>query len=232
MERDRRCWRTRTTRPSRTCGTPPATWASCQPISPTGAVNESACPGCIHECGRHHEWEATVAGLTQRGGHIVCPYCESKMKKFCPCRSVSNDLRLFREWHPSNPPASQVAKSSNKRFMWLCPKGHPSYKAACRSRSSYNSGCPVCGAENHTRHPIVSVGWPDLAGEWDHKRNTRSPSEVTLGSHYRAWWVCSRNPEHSPWQVAVQSRALQGTGCPACRTRNKFRPRKFGSDGG
>jgi len=148
-------------------------------------------------------------------------------KKFCLCRSVENDPRLFRELHPS-----KVSKGSNKRFLWVCLKGHPPYEAACTSRSCYNSGCPVCGDEDRTRHPIVSVGRPDLAGEWDHKRNTKSPSEVTLGSTYKAWWVCSRQQEHSTWQALVQSRALRGTGCPACMTQNKFRPRTFGSDGG
>jgi hypothetical protein len=32
------------------------------------------CPGCIHKCGRQHEWEARIDNLTEYGGHIVCPY--------------------------------------------------------------------------------------------------------------------------------------------------------------
>jgi len=189
------------------------------------------CPGCIHGCGRHHEWEARVADLTRSGDRMVCPYCSSNNIKFCPCRSVENDPRLYREWHTSNPPASKVAKSSDTKYLWNCLKGHPAYKASCGSRCSQNSGCPVCGAENRTRHLAVSDGRPDLANEWDHERNKKAPSEVTLGSTYKAWWICSSNPEHT-WQAVVQSRTLRGTGCPACKSRNKFRPRKFGYDGG
>jgi len=188
------------------------------------------CPGCIHGCGRRHEWEASVNSLTNGGRKIVCPDCYSGHGGFCECRSVESDPRLTREWHPSNPPASQVAKSSNKRYLWVCPEGHPPYKASCFNRSSYNSGCPVCGVvkTGTTRHPVISVGRPDLAVEWDHGRNTKSPNEVTLGSNYKAHWVCSNNPEHPSWQAVVKNRALGGRGCLACRTMNRFKPRLFG----
>jgi len=191
------------------------------------------CLGCIHECGRHHEWEAKVNNLTAGGGQIVCPYCYSGYGGFCECRSVENDPRLFKEWHPRNLPARQVAKSSRKKCLWVCLEGHPPYKATCVSRSSHNTGCPVCGhiKSGTTRHPVVSVGRPDLAEEWDHKRNTKSPSEVTLGSHYKASWVCSTNPEHPSWQTRVKDRALQGTGCPACQHMNRYKPRLFGPAG-
>jgi len=156
------------------------------------------CSGCIHECGRHHEWEARIYDLTRNRGHIVCPYCYCGSGGFCQCRSVENDPRLSKEWHPSNPPASQVAKNSKKEYLWMCPEGHLPYKAACDNRCTSNTGCPVCGIEKSrtTRHPVVSVGRPDLAEEWDGERNSKLPSEVTLGSHYKAWWACSSIPEH------------------------------------
>jgi hypothetical protein len=191
------------------------------------------CPGCIHECGRQHEWEAFIYNLTRHGGHTVCPYCYCGYGGFCPCRSVENDPRLSKEWHPSNPPANQVAKSSHGKYLWLCLEGHPPYKATCANRFTHNSGCPVCGIEKArtTRHPVVSVGRPDLAEEWDLERNSKLPNEVTLGSIYKAWWVCSSNPEHPGWQARVDSRALRGSGCPACRNINRFKQRRFGSTG-
>jgi DNA-directed RNA polymerase subunit RPC12/RpoP len=77
------------------------------------------CSGCTHECGKHHAWEARIHNLTQRGGHIACPYCDSRTAGFCPCRSVKNDPRLSREWHSSNPPA----KNSNKKIHFVVSKG-------------------------------------------------------------------------------------------------------------
>jgi hypothetical protein len=188
------------------------------------------CPGCIHECGRHHEWEAQIFHLTAYGDRTVCPYCISKNNKFCPCRSVGSDPRLSKEWHHSNPPASEVAKCSGKQVFWICSEGHPPYKASCNSRCTRNTGCPACGLKK-TRHPVLSVGRPDLAKEWDRNRNSKLASEVTLGSNVKAWWVCSSNPEHPGWQTGVHNRALAGNGCPvcACQASNRFKRRQFGS---
>lgn len=184
------------------------------------------CLGCRHGCGRHHEWEASCHKLTQDGGQIVCPSCNSQGRggRFCKCQSVVADPRLTREWHPDNPsPASQVAKSCGKKFCWSCPRGHQPYKATCHNRFTSKSGCPECGRTHRVRHPTVSVGRPDLAAEWDFKLNTRLPSEVTLGSAFKANWICSRNPKHPPWQATVNNRALNGSDCPTCQNRFKSR---------
>jgi len=144
---------------------------------------------------------------------------------------VANDPRLSREWHPDNPLAREVAKGSARKCLWLCPGGHPPYTTSCHARCTHNVGCPTCGDEKKcsTRHPVISVGRPDLAKEWDTRRNTRSSSEVTLGSTYVASWICSRNPEHPTWQTSVQNRALRGTGCRACTPQNRSRARTFGA---
>jgi hypothetical protein len=188
------------------------------------------CPGCIHECGRHHEWDARIHDLTRHGVRLVCPYCASGSGGFCSCRSVENDPRLSKEWHRSNPPANLVAKSSShKKYVWVCLEGHPPYKASCDQRCTQNTGCPVCGVEKRISHSVVSVGRPDLAEEWDLQRNSKLANKVTLGSHFKAWWVCSSHPEHPGWQASVQDRALKGNGCPACKTMNRCKPRQFGS---
>jgi hypothetical protein len=228
----RKLWHTQPTRPFRTCGTPPAIWASCR-LTKSHKRVWLRCPGCIHECGTHHEWQARICDLTKNAGRIVCPFCESRGRggRFCECQSIANEPRISNEWHSSNPPASQVAKNSNSHFLWECRKGHPVYKnTTCYERSCHNTGCPVCGIEKckTPHHPVVSIGRPDLAGEWDHQRNSKLPSEVTLGSTFRAWWVC-RNPEHPSWQARVKSRALRGSGCPACSVLNRFKPRGFGT---
>ena len=186
------------------------------------------CPGCKHGCGRKHEWEARVDSLTRSGGRIVCPFCESN-KCFCQCQSVAADPRLSKEWHPDNPPAIEVAKNSNTKYLWKCPEGHQPYLAFCYHRSVSNTGCPECaqGRSRKRFHPVLSVGRPDLAEEWDDEMNDKSPSEVTLGSTYKAWWRCRDDPEHI-WQARVSARVKQGSGCPACKSANRSKPRKLG----
>eukprot|EP00741_Cyanophora_paradoxa_P007884 tig00001224_g7628.t1 len=65
--------------------------------------------------------------------------------------------------------------------------------------------------------------FPRLAAEWDEELNTKRPSEVTPGSHYRAAWRCSTDPSHR-WSTLVKSRAgKDDTGCPQCwRTRPRL----------
>jgi DNA-directed RNA polymerase subunit RPC12/RpoP len=56
--------------------------------------------------------------------------------------------------------------------------------------------------------------FPEVAAEWHPTRNgERSPSWVTPGSKYRAWWLCSVCG--SEWQARVGSRT-RGHGCPSC----------------
>ena len=188
------------------------------------------CRGCRHGCGRQHEWEARVKKLTRNKGRIVCPFCESK-RRFCECQSVAANERLLAEWHPDNPPATQVAKASRRKYLWKCPNGHAPYMASCSNRYTQNTGCPVCADARlaDTKHPLLSVGRPDLAKEWDVKNKDRSPNEFTLGSHYKAWWRCRDNPQHLPWHAVVKDRALKGSGCPSCTYTNRFKERIFGS---
>lgn len=58
---------------------------------------------------------------------------------------------------------------------------------------------------------------PQLAAQWHPTKNGgRTPADVPLGSHYKAWWICEKGHE---WQAMVKSRALDGTACPVCANR-------------
>jgi hypothetical protein len=64
-----------------------------QPADFTHGSNKAVwlrCPGYKHGCGRHHEWKATPANLTSKGGKIICPSCESRGRSFCECQSVAS----------------------------------------------------------------------------------------------------------------------------------------------
>jgi len=189
------------------------------------------CPGCAHGCGRDHKWEAIAYNLA-RSSNVVCPFCESKGGSFCECQSVAADPSLSREWHPNNPPPTEVAKGSSGKYAWVCleGKGHVVYQTSCNQRCTGNTGCPACYKERRgtVRHPTLPEGRPDLAAEWDQSKNDKSPAELTLGSSYIAQWICARG--HSPWRARVKDRALKGTGCPACGQLSRFRERKFGPE--
>ena len=52
-----------------------------------------------------------------------------------------------------------------------------------------------------------------LMAEWNWERNTDfDPSQLTLGSHKKAWWKCNNGHE---WQATITNRTI-GRGCPYC----------------
>lgn len=55
-----------------------------------------------------------------------------------------------------------------------------------------------------------------LMAEWNWEKNIDiEPSQLTLGSGKKAWWICNKG--HA-WMAAIYSRN-QGHGCPYCSGR-------------
>ena len=72
-----------------------------------------------------------------------------------------------------------------------------------------------------TGHPPLSSR-PDLVAQWHPTRNgTKTPSDMSLGSEFRASWLCQACSCGRPheWDTLVLQRALGGTGCPFCAER-------------
>ena len=126
---------------------------------------------------------------------------------------------LLQQWMPlKNVPLTPktVSYGSKRRVWWKCEKGHQ-WQAIIYTRAGGTS-CPYCGGKKayHGENDLASQR-PDLAAQWHPAKNQgRTPADVTLGSHYKAWWVCEKGHE---WQAIVKSRAIGGTGCPICANR-------------
>ena len=64
------------------------------------------------------------------------------------------------------------------------------------------------------RQYCIEHGRDPLLREWDAARNGGlTPSDVSFGSHQKAWWRC---PKGHSYRAAISSRAGGGTGCPFC----------------
>ena len=56
----------------------------------------------------------------------------------------------------------------------------------------------------------------ELMAEWDWEKNIEAdPKQLTVGSHQKAWWKCSKGHE---WLAEVKNRNI-GIGCPYCSGR-------------
>lgn len=129
------------------------------------------------------------------------------------------ELGLLTQWHPvKNGPLTprQVSYGSRQKIWWLCPKGHE-WQAAVYTRTK-GSGCPYCtGKRAWPGENDLASRWPDLLKQWHPTKNLpMTPERVTVGSHFKAWWVCEQGHE---WRAEVKSRTLGGTGFPVCTGR-------------
>ncbi|WP_131777215.1 zinc-ribbon domain-containing protein [Legionella impletisoli] len=130
---------------------------------------------------------------------------------------------IAQEWHPTKNKdkiSNKISSGSNILYWWLCPKGH-SYQQSVKSRTrkKYPSSCPYCSGRKVCRDNCLSTVCPDIAKEWDHKKNGElKPSDITRGSNKKVWWLC---PKKHSYNAQILSRT-NGTGCPYCAGKRAY----------
>ena len=161
-----------------------------------------------------HEWEAAVSSRAVAGRG--CPYCAGQKVTDDNRLSLNTTPELLSEWHPtrngSRTPAD-VARGTDRVAWWQCAKGHE-WKAVISSRAISGNGCPGCAGQMVTDDNRLSMKASlELLREWDKIKNgTRTPDDVSFGSHMRVWWKCKNGHER---EAAVIDR-YYGNGCRRC----------------
>jgi hypothetical protein len=175
-------------------------------------------------CESGHQWGAMVSSRTRLNG-TSCPYCSGN--KILPGYNDLATLRpaIAKQWHSTRNEdltPEQVMVSSARKVWWVCESGHE-WEAMIRSRTQLNgTGCPSC-VIRHTVHlgrNDLATLRPDIAKQWDSARNGElTPSQVTVSSGRKVWWVCERGHE---WESRINTRTgKRGSGCPSCATRGR-----------
>lgn len=137
---------------------------------------------------------------------------------------------IAKEWHPTkngNLTPDKVSKATNKSVWWLGSCGHE-WKMSISDRTitfvrsngriKKQYGCPYCAGKR------ILVGYndlqttnPELASEWHPTKNgTLKPIDVQAGSNRKVWWIGKCGHE---WEVAINSRNRQNSGCPYCANK-------------
>ncbi len=127
---------------------------------------------------------------------------------------------LFQEWDydRNSIDPNTVMPFSNRRYWWKCNTCGYNWEAPPASRSN-GSGCPACSGR------VAIVGKtdlqsqaPDVAAEWDYQRNSNIlPSQVTVHSSKKVWWICSQCG--NSWEARIAGRTTNHRGCPICAGR-------------
>lgn len=132
---------------------------------------------------------------------------------------LNSNPELCKEWNykkNKNIKPDMISYSSAKKVWWTCPVCNNDYMASVYSR--YNgTNCPYCTNKiliNGTNDLVTTN--PDLAKEWNYKKNNKKPTEVFAGGKDKVWWICSKCGYE--WQAALFARN-NGAGCPVCTNR-------------
>lgn len=173
----------------------------------------------IGDCG--HEWDAFVKDRTRGVG---CPICAGKRIGNDNCLAVVYP-HLIKQWHKTKNGSltpSQVTPKTNKKVWWVCENGHE-YFASIHNRTQQilraggtvkmGAGCPYCSGNLVSDLNSLAIKAPHLLDEWHPYKNTLLPTEISIGSNRKVWWLGKCGHE---WDASVNSRYV-GQGCPMCR---------------
>lgn len=165
-------------------------------------------------CTKGHSYELSVrdrVGL-RRG----CPVCSGTMIVPGINDFATKYPELAKEWHPTlngTVKPSEIAPKSNKKFFWICEKGH-TYDAGAYNRTM-GQGCPFCA----NRRLLVGFNdlktrCPEAAEDWDYEMNEGGPEDYKYCSNKSAHWKCARCG--NKWESRILDRAKAQYGCKNC----------------
>ena len=167
------------------------------------------------KCPINHSYDTLVNNRIKGDS---CPYCSGHRVMSGFNDIATTNPELSKEWdYEKNEQLgfymSNYTKGNATKVWWKCEKGH-SYQATINSKTSpKKTNCPYCsGAKVLKGFNDFATLYPEMLKEWDYKKNTIKPDEVSKGTHNKVWWKCSKG--HS-YQANIPSR-LRGTKCPYC----------------
>ncbi len=169
------------------------------------------------KCG--YKWKAPIERRNKGAG---CRKCADKANPELKRKNlikkghgITNEL-LLKEWdYIQNAKSPQeYSYGSGEKVNWVCSKCGYKWRAVINSRCK-GAGCPACaGNIVVTGKNDLATMKPELAKEWDYKKNIDvSPTEVSYTSGHKYWWICIEGHES---YLASPSHRVNGTGCPIC----------------
>ena len=164
------------------------------------------------QCRKGHIWKAAIHSRTTK--KTECPYCRPNVayiKKvslydWCIHNGRLDVLNSWRE-KKNRISTSEVDSSSCEEYSWRCVIGH-TWTESVVDRVQ-RKVCPQCAESIKYTHP-------EIAKEWDTRRNTDNILKVSNVTTRKQHWVCAKN--HT-WEETPAKRIKTGQGCPICEGR-------------
>jgi len=170
-------------------------------------------PGSVKKlswkCSKGHQWETSPNSRTNnRSG---CPFCSNRkvFVGFNDLKTRFPDIASEADgWDPST-----VIAGSHQKMSWQCKEGHK-WIAVVNSRTTKGGrGCPYCGNHIAGYGNDLKTKYPQIADEWDYKKNKTKPEEHTRRSGKKVWWICTIGHSYD----ATIDKRVSDRGCPYCK---------------
>lgn len=94
--------------------------------------------------------------------------------------------------------------ASEKEVWWICKNNH-SFKRKIKYQVAAKNKCKICWT--------LLFQYPDIAKEYDTKKNDRDIKTLSPRNKYQAWWICPKGHEY---KCSVGDRVIKNCNCPYC----------------
>ena len=128
-------------------------------------------------CPQGHSYSSSVSSRVRGRG---CPICSGKkvLKGFNDFESHCHELVKDWDFEKNGITPDRVAFGSDKKFWWVCDKGH-SYECSINNRRAGQS-CPICSNKKIlVGFNDINTTHPHIVSEWDCEQNQILPTEVS-----------------------------------------------------
>ena len=169
-------------------------------------------------CPLNHEYEMRIASRTDKKNPQGCSYCAGKKVGY------GNDLKskypkLAKQWdtEKNKEKPNEIISGSKKKRWFLCKKGH-SFEISLSEFIKNPNRCPYCSNKKAGYGNDLKTNYPEIAKEWNYKKNNTNPENHLPQTNKKVWWICSKKHEY---EMLIQSRTAKRyqQGCPYCSNK-------------
>lgn len=180
-------------------------------------------------CEKGHSFDRPINQFTKNN---KCPVCEDKK-----LLSGYNDLQtrypeIAQDWSSKNTKLpTEYLCGSGESVFWECHICHFQWKAPIWNRTRSGTGCKNCQKEligktikatKLKKSGSFGEVFPELLEEWDFKKNSFSPLEVSPKGDTLVIWKCKKCGKN--WETSVGNRTRAKSGCPFCNSKGTSFP--------
>lgn len=147
-----------------------------------------------------HRWSITFRQRANGTGN--CPECRgwhyNKM-----LWQERPDLEKYYDTKKNTRLFNSFSYKSNEKVWWICKEGHSFERVICHAVIATSFECPICtNKQLELGINDLASQFPDIASEFDCKKNDVIPNQVIYNTVTEYWWLCkdghsfSRSPYH------------------------------------